>query len=313
VRIPAASCGLVGFKPTRARLPDGPASGEGWAGMAIDGVLTRSLRDTAALIDACAGPDLGAPYWAPPMTQSHLSAMSVDPAPLRVRIGTTDFNGAPVHPDCARAVEHTGQLLADLGHHVDVFTPPADLDVDGMVRAWAEIVACGTALSVRTRLAGAPLDPDLVEPVTRAALRLADRMTGPDYLAAVEEIHDFGRRMARLFVGFDILVTPTLAEPPVPVGRHAPVMDDFLAYRTGPDGVYPYSPFCPAFNASGQPAISLPLAWSADNLPIGVHLAAPFGADEMLMSLSGQIERAAPWHAQQNRLIAAGGLWPRPA
>jgi amidase/6-aminohexanoate-cyclic-dimer hydrolase len=308
VRIPASSCGLVGFKPTRARLPEGPGAGEGWGGMAIDGFLTRSLRDTAALLDAVSGPDLGAPYWPPPMTGSYMAAMATDPGILRVRYCTTTLSGVPVHPECVTAVENTARLLEGLGHQVEPFHLPDNLDVEAMMLAWTRIVACGTALTVRGELAGAPLDPKMIEGVTRGALAYAKDLSGADYLESVNAVHAFGRRMARALDGFDVLVTPTLAEPPAKVGRFKPDTEDFVQYRTGKGGVFEYSPYTAIFNASGQPAVSLPLHWSVDDLPVGVHLAAAFGADEMLMSLSAQIEKAAPWAAKQQSLIDMGGV-----
>ncbi|MDX2484283.1 MAG: amidase [Pseudodonghicola sp.] len=310
VRIPASSCGLVGFKPTRARLPDGPAAGEGWAGMAIDGVLTRSLRDTAAMLDACAGPDLGAPYWAPPMQGTHLQAMQRDPGKLRVRYSTKTLSGKPIDPECVAAVEKTARLLEDLGHEVEEFRPAADLDVEAMMMAWTGIVACGTALSVKGVLKGRPLAPDMVDGVTYAAVEYARGISGADYLAAVGAVHAFGRRMAHVFLDCDVLLTPTLATPPAPVGKYKPDFEDFVAYRNGPGSVFDYSPFTAIFNASGQPAVTLPLYWSADDLPVGVHLATAFGEDERLMSLSGQIERAAPWAAKQLSLIEGGPRTP---
>ncbi|MFC3117425.1 amidase [Jhaorihella thermophila] len=306
MRIPASSCGLVGFKPTRARLPDGPAVGEGWAGMAIDGFLTRSLRDTAALLDATRGPDLGAPYWPPPMQCSFAQAMRAEPGRLRVRFATTTLSGDALHPECVAAVERTARLLEDLGHEVEPFAIPEGLDVEDMMQAWTRIVACGTALSVRSALKGRPLDPAMVEGVTRGAIALADTLSGADYLEAVNRIHAFGRRMARVFLNCDVLVTPTLATPPARVGQLKPDNEDFVAYRNGPGGVFEYSPFTAIFNASGQPAVSLPLHWSADDLPVGVHLAMAFGQDERLMSLAAQIERAASWADKQQEIIDQG-------
>lgn len=294
VRIPASSCGLFGFKPTRARLPDGPYSGEGWAGMAIDGFLTRSVRDTAVMLDACEGADLGAPYWAPPLTRGHAAAISRPPRRLRVAICDTTLTGEPIHPEVAKAVRATGLLLQSLGHSVEPSRPKAD--VLGMIRAWTDIVAVGTALGIRTALKGRMLTPDLVEGVGRGACALADSMHPTRYLEAVGEIHAFGRQMAGFFAdGPDILLSATLAEPPAKVGRFKHATEDYVAYRSGPQGIYPYSPFCAAFNASGQPAASLPLGWTTDGLPIGVHLAAAFGADETLISLCAELEHAAPW------------------
>ncbi len=310
VRIPASSCGLVGFKQTRARLPDGPQSGEGWAGMAIDGFLTRSLRDTAGLLDATAGPDLGAPYSAPPMGMSFTEAMNTPPRPLRIRFSTHTLSGIKVHAEAAAAVEKTAALLADLGHDVEEFRQDPTLNVEAMMYAWTKIVACGTALSVQGKLAGAPLDPMQVEGVTRGAIALASTISGAEYLASVNEIHAFGRRMARVFLDCDVLVTPTLAEPPAKVGRLKPDGEDFAAYRNGPGGVFEYSPFAAIFNASGQPAASLPLHWTGDDLPVGVHLAAAYGEDALVMSLAGQLEQTAPWRSKQMSLIDQGGVLP---
>lgn len=294
VRIPASSCGLFGFKPTRARLPDGPYSGEGWAGMAIDGFLTRSVRDTAVMLDACEGPDLGAPYVAPPLGKGHAAAISRPPRRLRVGICDTTLTGAPIHPEVAEAVRATGRLLESLGHVVEPTQPKADVPM--MMRAWTDIVGIGTALSIRSKLGDRPPRADEVEGVSRGAWAHSQTLHPTRYLQAVGEIHAFGRQMAGFFDrGPDILLTATLAEPPARVGRFTPTTEDYVAYRTGPRGIFAYSPFCAAFNASGQPAASLPLGWSASGLPIGVHLAAAYGEDELLIGLCAEVERAAPW------------------
>ena len=303
VRIPAASCGLFGFKPTRARLPDGPFVGEGWAGMAIDGFLTRSVRDTARMLDACQGPDLGAPYVAPPLRVSHADAISRPPRRLRVAICDTSFTGDPIHPEVAEAVRATGRLLQSLGHHVEPGGPTADVPM--MMRAWTDIVGVGTALGIKKALKGRPLSPDLVEGVGRGACAHADRLHPTRYLEAVGEVHAFGRQMAGYFdQGPDILLSATLAEPPARIGRFNHQTEDYVAYRTGPDGIFAYSPFCAVFNASGQPAASLPLAMSASGLPIGLHLAAAFGEDELLIALCAELEQAQPWAARRAAIAA---------
>ncbi|MDQ2088585.1 amidase [Marimonas arenosa] len=306
VRIPASSCGLVGFKPTRARLPCGPGSGEGWGGMAIDGFLTRSLRDTAVLLDATAGPELGAPYAAPVMEESFAQAMAHDPGQLRIRYTTTSYTGTPLHPDCVEGVEQAAKLMEDLGHVVDPWSPEETLDVPAMMQAWTKIVACGTAGRVAKILGDTRLTEDMVDGVTFGAVEYAKGVSGADYLAALGEIHAFGRRMAHAFDDCDILLSPTLAQPPCEIGYLKPDNADFLDYRNGPGGVFDYSPFTAIFNASGQPAVSLPLHWSAEGLPVGIHFAAPFGLDAELMSLCGQIERAAPWHEKQMEVIRRG-------
>ena len=294
VRIPAASCGLFGFKPTRARLPDGPYAGEGWAGMAIDGFLTRSVRDTAVMLDACEGPDLGAPYVAPPLLRGHAAAISRPPRRLRVAICDTTFTGEDIHPEVAEAVRAAGRLLEALGHSVEPARPKADVPM--MMRAWTDIVGVGTALSIRSKLGDRPPSPDEVEGVGRGAWAYAQTLHPTRYLEAVGEIHAFGRQMARFFdTGPDILLSATLAEPPAKVGRFDHATEDYVAYRTGPQGIFAYSPFCAVFNASGQPAASLPLGWSSEGLPIGVHLAAAYGEDELLIALCAEVERAAPW------------------
>ncbi|MEZ5911763.1 MAG: amidase [Paracoccaceae bacterium] len=295
VRIPASCCGLFGMKPTRARLPDGPYVGEGWAGMAIDGFLTRSVRDTALMLDSCAGADAGAPYWAPPLGQGHLAAIARPPRRLRVGLCDTTFTGQPIHPECRDAVRAAGQLLESLGHHVSPTLPKAD--IVGMMRAWTDIVACGTALGIQKALEarGRDLRADDIEGVSRGAMAHAAQISGADYLNAVGTIHAFGRQMAAAFDEIDILLSATLAEPPAAIGRFAHTREDYVDYRTGPDGIFAYSPFCAVFNASGQPAASLPLHWTAEGLPVGVHLAAHFGADEELISLCAEVETAQPW------------------
>ena len=302
VRIPASNCGLFGFKPTRARLPDGPFAGEGWAGMSIDGFLTRSVRDTASMLDACAGPDLGAPYAAPPLAKSHADAISRPPRRLRIAICDTNFTGQPIHPEVAEAVRAAGHLLESLGHHLTPARPKADVAM--MMRAWTDIVAVGTALSIRSALHGRPLTDDLVEGVGRGALAHAETLSPLRYLQAVGEIHAFGRAMAAAFSDYDILLSATLAEPPAKVGRFGHTTTDYLDYRTGPKGIFAYSPFCAIFIASGQPAASLPLAMSKDRLPIGIHLAAPYGCDEDLIALCAELELAQPWAARRPPHVA---------
>ncbi|MCP5156201.1 MAG: amidase [Ectothiorhodospiraceae bacterium] len=299
VRIPASCCGLVGFKATRARLPDGPAAGEGWAGMAIDGFLTRSVRDTATLLDATAGADLGAPYWAPPLAGTFADAIARPPRRLRVAVLRGSPLGEAIHPQCRSAVDDAARLLDALGHHVEEASP-----IEGvlpLMRAWTTVVACGTALTIesKVRARGRPLEPDEIEPVARGAIALAHTLGGADYLAAVNTVHAFGRTMARYLAQHDVLLSATLAEPPARVGRFAHRSEDFVDYRLGPQGIFAYSPFTALFNASGQPAASLPLHWSADGLPVGVHLAARFGDDELLLALCAELETARPWFGRR--------------
>lgn len=295
VRIPASSCGLFGYKATRGRLPDGPYAGEGWAGMAIDGFLTRSARDTALLLDVTQGPDLGAPYRAPPLENSYMSALNRPPGTLKVALCDTTLTGDPIDPECRAAVHDAAALLADMGHQIEPARPVCD--TSDMMQAWTIIVACGTALGIRAKIEsrGTPLQDGEIEGVSRGAMAYAATISGDRYLQSVGTIHRYGRQMAAFFQDYDILLTTTLAEPPAVVGRFSHDTEDYVGFRTGPDGVFAYSPYAAAFNASGQPAASVPLCWSQDGLPIGIHLAAPFGKDEMLMSLCADLERARPW------------------
>jgi len=298
VRIPASSCGLFGLKPTRARLPDGPSSGEGWAGMAIDGFLTRSVRDTAALIDATHGPDLGAPYYAPPLQGTLLGAIDAPPRRLRIAYSMLSFTGDPVHADCRDAVARTASLCESLGH--DMVEADPSVDIDRFMRAWTNIVACGTELTVRSREAelGRSAQRDELDGVTRGAVALGRATSGADYLEAVGVVHEIGRHMARFLAderGFDMLLTPTLAEPPAVIGRFKPDNEDFVDYRMGPHGVLGYSPFTALANGTGQPAMSIPLYWNDDGLPVGTHFMARAGDEALLLQLATELEEAEPW------------------
>jgi amidase/6-aminohexanoate-cyclic-dimer hydrolase len=298
VRIPASSCGLFGLKPTRARLPDGPSSGEGWAGMAIDGFLTRSVRDTAALIDATHGADLGAPYYAPPLQGTLVGAIDAPPRRLRIAYSMLSFTGDPVHPDCRDAVARTASLCASLGH--DMVEAEPSVDIDRFMRAWTNIVACGTELTVRSRQAELERSarPDELDGVTRGAVALGRSTSGADYLEAIGVVHEIGRHMARFLAderGFDMLLTSTLAEPPAVIGRFKPDNEDFVDYRMGPHGVLAYSPFTALANGTGQPAMSIPLHWNNDSLPIGTHFMAPAGDEALLLQLATQLQYADPW------------------
>lgn len=301
VRIPASCCGLFGFKPTRALLPDGPAVGEGWAGMSIDGFLTRSVRDSAALLDATLGPDIGAPYHAPALAGAFGDALRQPPRRLRIAVCTRSFSGDAIHPECVAAVEHTARLCESLGHEVTYGEPT--IDIERFIRAWSIIVACGTHLTVRDE----PHAFEVMERVTRLATELGTATNGADYIAAIDIVHATGRTMAHYLTSHDALLTATLAEPPALLGRFASDRQDgwsdFLDYRLG--HVLPYSPYTALANGTGQPAMSLPLWWSDSGLPVGTHLMGRSGDDLAMMQLAGELERADPWFATRPALPPA--------
>ena len=182
-----------------------------------------------------------------------------------------------------------------MGHIVEPARPSAD--TIGMMVAWTKIVACGTAAGIRRALTanGRDLQQGDIEGVSRGAMAYAATISGADYVDALAKIHAYGREMAQFFNDYDMLLTPTLSEPPAKTGRFSHATEDYVNFRTGPDGIFAYSPFCAAFNASGQPAVSVPLYWTNDDLPVGIHLAARYGEDEMLMALCADLERTRPW------------------
>jgi len=303
VRMPASSCGLFGVKPTRALLPDGPAAGEGWAGMAIDGFLTRTVRDNAALLDAVAGADVGAPYYAPPLASTFMHAIQSPPRRLRIAVSERSFTGEPIHAECVAAVRNTAALCESLGHDVVEAHPP--VDIEQFTRAWAEIVACGTQLTVASRVVKLPQPPSDADTdrVTRLACLKGMTVSGAQYLAAIDVVHAIGRVMARFLTPYDMLLTATLAEPPALIGRFDPNREDawtdFVDYRI--NHVLSYSPFTALANGTGQPAMSLPLSWSTSGLPIGTHVMARAGDDLTMMQLAAQLESTQSWRNESDR------------
>ena len=207
------------------------------AGMAIDGFLTRSVRDTALMLDQCSGGDIGAPYSAPPLKTGFMKAMEDKLPSLHVAVLATDFMGNAVHKECRRAVALTADSLRQLGHHVGTWSSSLSDDVKDMMQAWTKIVAAGTLLSLGIKDIEKVTLKD-VDGVTYGAIQLGKTVSGADYLESINTVHAFGRKMAYLLEEFDILLSPTLAEPPAKIGRFKPVNSDFMDYRNGPDGVF---------------------------------------------------------------------------
>jgi amidase len=297
IRIPASCCGLVGLKPTRGRNSVAPQYGDMMGGLVVEHVVSRSVRDSAAILDATAGPVPGDPYWAPPRRgPSFAAAAAAAPTGLRVAVMTTSPTGSDVDAECVAAVEATASLCASLGHKVE----EAALDVDGdaFVTHFVNQWACSNAWAIEDWEArvGRTAQPGDLEPLSWALVELGRAINGGQYLKSVQELQRISRGIAEYFEGIDVLLTPTLAELPAPLGTFDSPEGEPL---TGLLRAAAYVPFTPPFNVTGQPGISLPLHWSASGLPIGVQFVGRFGDEETLLSLAGQLEQAAPWAARR--------------
>ncbi|HMC53272.1 MAG TPA: amidase [Acidimicrobiales bacterium] len=292
IRIPASECGVVGLKPTRARVSQAPDVGEAWMGSTIDGVLTRTVRDTAAVLDCIAGAEPGDPYPAPPLTRPLLQEVGVDPGPLR--IGILDhpvLPGVPADVEAAEAVAGAARLLESLGHKVEV-SHPAALEEPEFQQHFVNIVTVAMATDLETwgRRIGRPVTDEDIEPGNAAFAALGRGVPATAYLASVEWMHGYQRRMARWWAedGFDILVSPVLNGPPPRLGW---LTDPEL----GMARVIELLQYTAQFNLTGQPAVSLPLHWTEGGLPVGVQLASAFGAEGVLVRMASQLEQAQPW------------------
>jgi amidase len=289
IRIPASACGLVGLKPSRARTSIGPDFGEYWGPLTHEHVLTRSVRDTAAILDAHHGLMPGDPYTAPPPARPFLAEVGADPGRLRIGV----LPGVPTTDhDVVAVVEATGRLLESLGHGVEASYPEALFDRDP--RTGMGWVAAGVArdLDRWSAATGDPIGPDDVEPANWAMAERARSITVVDVIAESELTWAWARRVAAWWAGgFDVLVMPTMPSPPFPLGVASP--------DRPPEQVNPIvgraASLTSAWNITGQPAISLPLGMSADGLPVGVQFIAAYGREDVLLRLASQIEAAAPW------------------
>ena len=292
IRIPASCCGLVGLKPTRARNPFGPDQGEGWGGAAVSHAVTRTVRDSAALLDATAGPAPGDPYWAPPAARPFLGEVGADPGKLRVALLTTPWNGHPVAPECAAAARDAARLCEELGHRVDEAGPQFDASALGL--AVRIIIGANTrvALETRAQVLGRTPSADDVEQVTWGHAVDGQTYTAADYARSIGIAHQTGRAMARFFADHDVLITPTMCAPPHPLG-----VLDMRNGNTEPyfAALFASVSFTSPFNFAGNPALSLPLGWPKNGLPLGVQFAAGFGDEATLLRLAAQLEVARPW------------------
>ena len=292
IRIPASCCGLFGMKPTRGRTPLGPSSGEGWAGMSAVHAVSRSVRDSAALLDATAGPDLGAPYAAQRPTRPFLDEALRAPGKLRIAIQTQAWNEIEPHADCLAALGEAVALCRDLGHAVE----EAPFSVDPAILAPATLTILSTNTRVimeqRAEVLGRPLREEDVEPGTWALASLSQKRSATDYVMAVQTIHATGRALARHLESYDAILSPTMATPPHPLGLLSLSNPDRAAQGVAILQTVGYTQLA---NVTGHPAMSVPLFWSDLGLPIGVQFMGRMNEEGLLFQLAGQLEAARPW------------------
>lgn len=312
IRIPASCCGLFGLKPSRGRVPAGPSVGEPWQGASVEHALTRSVRDSAAMLDLVQGPDIGAPYILTPPTRPYREEMKYDPRPLRIGFSVSHPLGGTVHPDCQKAVYEAAKKLEDLGHTTENVLLP--WDGPALAQAFLMLYFGETAasLSVVEKHLGRPVRPNDVEPISWLLGLLGRRFSAGEFVLARQSWNTHARAMGQFHQKYDLLLTPTIAVPPMQIGelqsrgvesamlglvQRVDVTDilrrtkmiDQLAFQS-----LEKTPFTQLANLTGQPAMSVPLHWSA-GLPIGVQFVAPFGREDLLFSLAGQLERAHSW------------------
>jgi amidase len=293
IRVPASACGLVGLKPTRARTSIAPHYGEYWGPLTHEGVLTRSVRDTAAILDAISGPMPGDPYTAPPWARLLADEVGVDPGRLRIGYRTTlPRLDRDAHPECVAAVRATAQILERAGHAIEEASPPLD-EVDAL-GAFTAITGVHIAAEL-DRWASRTSDPitaDDVEPLTWTFAELGRAMSGTEYMAALDDLHAVGRRLANWWAsGFDLFLCPTLGQPMPALGVLAPDADLAAAFPIMTE----LAQFTPPWNLTGQPAISVPMHWTPEGFPVGVQLVAAYGREDVLIRIASQLEQAQPW------------------
>jgi Asp-tRNA(Asn)/Glu-tRNA(Gln) amidotransferase A subunit family amidase len=297
IRIPASCCGLFGMKPTRARTPLGPDSGEGWSGMSCVHAVTRSVRDSAALLDATAGPDLGAPYAAQPPLRPWLAEVGAHPGRLRIALDTDTWNEAATHPDCRAAAEDAAKLCESLGHHVERarFSPSS---TEELRKSALTVIAANIrwAIEEGARKQGRAPQQDDVEPGTWLIGSLAKGLDSVAYAGAIKVLHRTGRELARFLSKFDALLSPTMGTPPPKLGvlsLSAPDLQQqtrVLMEATG---------YTQLANTAGTPAMSVPLYWNAAGLPIGVQFIGRHDDEATLFRLAAQLEQARPWFTRR--------------
>ena len=313
IRIPASCCGLFGLKPTRGRNPLGPKLGQLRQGAGVSHVITRSVRDSAAMLDATQGPDTGAPYVIPPPQRPYLKEIEIDPGSLKIAYTIVSPIGTAIHPECVKAVEEAARLLEQLGHEVEEAQP----EVDGKAIANSYITLClgevAADIEEMGNILGRKVRTSDVEALTWTLGLLGRTLSACDFAKATREWGVAGRAMGRFHQIYDLYMTPTVAYPPMKVGELQPKPYERLLMKAvnalGLGVIFKMSglidqmaeanlsktPFTQLANLTGQPAMSVPLHWTGDGLPVGVHFMAPFGDESTLFRLAAQLEKARPW------------------
>jgi len=299
IRIPASCCGLFGLKPSRNRVPVGPPlNGDGWTGLSCHHALTRSVRDSAALLDATCAPVPGSSFLAPPAERPFLSEVGAAPGALRIAFIRHRFGGGDIDPECTRAAESAAQLCRELGHRVEEATPTinfAELSkAMGMV-----IIPANIARTIDERAAelGRPATENDVEPVTWSIYQMGKQVKGSDYESARATLFRAGYAMAEFQRNWDVLLSSVLGSPPVKLGILT--LTDFKSFG---DAAQRFVPFTPVYNGTGQPSMSVPLHWTRAGLPVGVMFTGRYGAEATLFRLAAQLEQARPWAGRRPKL-----------
>ncbi|MEQ9639682.1 MAG: amidase [Alphaproteobacteria bacterium] len=292
IRIPAANNGVFGLKPSRGRYPLGPDVGEGLGGMSTGHAVTLTVRDSAALLDATHGPAPGDPYAAPPPPRPYAEEVGADPGKLRIAFTTVGGAGQAVEAENVSAVRDVAKLCESLGHHVEEAAP--GYDHRPAMAAMRPLLAGNLRMLIDARLArlGRAQRADDVEAISAAWAEEGRHFTAADYAGATFLMHQLGRAYGFFFADWDLLLSPTLARPPLRLGEVDMMSGDLDGYV---DQMVAELPFTIPFNMNGCPAMSLPLAWSESGLPIGIQFGAAYGREDLLLRLAAQLEQARPW------------------
>ena len=306
IRYPASACGLFGLKPTRARNPLGPEYGDAISGWACEHALTRSVRDSAVLLDATAGPMQGDPYGLPSPGRPFAAEVGADPGRLRIGYTARTANGHPAHPDCVAALEDAVELCASLGHDLVETELPGSISEVGT--AIGTVFDAATAWIVEywiRRLGRVPSDDEL-EPLTRAYWDRGRQVSAAAYLLAIEDCQAFARVVAQWLTGIDVWLTPTMSMPPATIGEITSTAEDPLRAARAGGRTVAYAGV--VANLTGNPAMSVPLYWNESGLPIGVHFLGRYGDEGTLFRLAAQLESARPWAHRRPAVTVRTGL-----